>query len=50
MLSGTGLSPSQLQNWEASQDSQITIDDFIKGYAKVTCPLYDQISGDNAAH
>ena len=23
---------------------------FIKGYAKVTHPIYDQISGDNAAH
>ena len=23
---------------------------FIKGYTKVACPLYDQISGDNAAH
>ena len=23
---------------------------FIKGYAKVACSLYDQISGDNAAH
>ena len=23
---------------------------FIKGYARVTCSLYDQMSGDNAAH
>ena len=49
-LSRTGLFPSQLQSWEASWWFTNYYRCFIKGYAKVAHPLYDQISGNNATH
>ena len=49
-LSRTGMFPSQSQNLRSFLGFTNYYRYFIKGYAEVTHPIYDEISGDNAAH